>query len=284
MKPKIFIGSSSERKDEAYSIQELVDDFCEPTVWDQDLFSLSKTSIQSLIDSLSKFDFAVFIFGTDDITKIRHRESKTVRDNVIFEFGLFVGKIGIERTFFVFPKGENLELPSDLLGLTGAEYNPKRSDSNLLAALGPVKNKIKKKIKELGFIEENLSFINSGLTKDKIAKSLNAYINELLQISDNFLNNIKDYVATEFQAVRWKIKTIRFIESKIGSVEAEIFSHIRTNRKSGQDVTHFISALENHIEYLEDLIIKIEKEEILINTKENENRMIISKVSFTYNP
>ncbi|MCT1526048.1 nucleotide-binding protein, partial [Sphingobacterium hotanense] len=52
----------------------------------------------------------------DDITKSRLETSKSPRDNVIFEYGLFTGGIGSSRTFLVMEEGT--KLPSDLNGIT----------------------------------------------------------------------------------------------------------------------------------------------------------------------
>jgi predicted nucleotide-binding protein/predicted oxidoreductase (fatty acid repression mutant protein) len=151
--PAVFIGSSSEHLNVAYALQSRLESCSEPTVWDQGIFKLSKTTMDSLIAALNNFDFAVFVFGPDDITEIRDEKKNVVRDNVIFELGLFIGKIGLERTFFVVPTGvENLHLPSDLAGITYGRYNDKREDGNLQAALGPVANEIKTFITQLGLI------------------------------------------------------------------------------------------------------------------------------------
>ena len=47
----------------------------------------------------------------------------TVRDNVILELGLFIGQIGLERTYFLIPEKEKLHIASDLIGLTPLTYN-----------------------------------------------------------------------------------------------------------------------------------------------------------------
>lgn len=61
----------------------------------------------------------------------------TVRDNVIFELGLFIGRRGMERCFFLQPHGtETMRLPSDLLGWQPLYFMANRRDDNTLAALG----------------------------------------------------------------------------------------------------------------------------------------------------
>ncbi|UWH26262.1 nucleotide-binding protein [Aeromonas veronii] len=105
MKPRVFIGSSVEGLNVAYAIQQNLTHDVEPTVWDQDIFDLSKTTIESLMKAVDDSDFGIFVFSPDDIIKMRGGELNSIRDNVIFEFGLFTGRLGRERVFFVKPDG-----------------------------------------------------------------------------------------------------------------------------------------------------------------------------------
>ena len=74
MKPRIFIGSSVEGLTAAYSVQQNLTHDAEITVWDQGVFELSKTTIESLMNVLKQSDFGIFIFSPDDISKIRNKE------------------------------------------------------------------------------------------------------------------------------------------------------------------------------------------------------------------
>lgn len=150
MKPRVFIGSSVEGLEIAYAIQQNLTYDADVTVWDQGVFELSKTTIESLIDIINKTDFGVFVFNKDDITKMRNKSENVVRDNVLFEFGLFIGKLGRERVYFVIPNRTNLHLPSDLLGITPGKFDPNREDKSLQAATGPVCHQIRLRIKDLG--------------------------------------------------------------------------------------------------------------------------------------
>jgi hypothetical protein len=154
MKPKLFIGSSTEQLSLAYAVQEGLERDAEVTVWDQGIFALSKTALASLIDALAESDFGLFILAPDDISAIRDVSRQTVRDNVIFELGLFIGKLGSERCFMIVPRGlDDLHLPSDLLGITPATFDPDREDENLNAALGPACNRIRRTIGKLGSLQ-----------------------------------------------------------------------------------------------------------------------------------
>lgn len=146
--PTLFIGSSVEGLNTAYAIQQALEYDAEPTVWSQGLFLPSQSVLSELVKSLSRFAFAVFVFSPDDAVKLRGAEFRAVRDNVIFELGLFMGALGPSRCFYLIPRNVGvLHLPSDLAGITPLTYNAARSDGNLLAALGPACNDIRNAIK-----------------------------------------------------------------------------------------------------------------------------------------
>lgn len=79
------------------------------------------------IEQTANVHFGVFVFSPDDVVKMRQQEHLAARDNVVFEFGLFVSRLGRRRTFFVLPSGKSsFHLPTDLTGVTGATYDPER--------------------------------------------------------------------------------------------------------------------------------------------------------------
>lgn len=146
MNPKIFVGSSSEGRHVAYAIQESLEGYnFQVTVWPQDTFKLSGNALDSLIGALDRFDFGVFVFSPDDIADMRGRQKKVARDNVVFELGLFMGRLGKRRNFVVMPEG--IHLPTDLAGFTAVKYDPNRT--NVVAAVGAACNKISREINRL---------------------------------------------------------------------------------------------------------------------------------------
>jgi tetratricopeptide (TPR) repeat protein len=151
-KSKVFIASSHESLSISYAIQENLEDTADVTVWTQGAFDLSKTTIESLMDILEEYDFGIFVFSPDDISKMGEMQHLTVRDNVIFELGLFIGKLGRNRSFIVSPSNIAFHIPTDLLGITPGKYNSNRGDENFKAATGPVCNQIRTAINKLGSI------------------------------------------------------------------------------------------------------------------------------------
>jgi hypothetical protein len=152
MKPKLFIGSSSEALEVANAIQENLTHDAEVTVWNQGIFKLSSTSLNDLVSAVGKSNYAIFVFNPDDIGIIREQKHSTVRDNVIFELGLFIGKLGQGNVYYLIPENETIHLPTDLLGVNPGLYNSRRSDKNLLAALGPFCNQVRSQLKEFKYI------------------------------------------------------------------------------------------------------------------------------------
>ena len=143
MKPKVFVASSVEGLDIAYPLQVNLQHDADITVWSQGVFSLSVTPLDSITEALNSSDFGIFVFSPDDETKMRGNFTDTVRDNVIFELGLFIGKLGKRRCFIVMPDNVNLHIPTDLVGVTLAKYSGERDKSEIAAALGPACHEIR---------------------------------------------------------------------------------------------------------------------------------------------
>ncbi|MER8468904.1 nucleotide-binding protein [Mesorhizobium sp. M1328] len=141
-KPFIFIGSSSENLRPAKAIAAGLSYDAETIVWTESAFGHSEYPLEALERHLDRADFAVFVFIPDDVTVMRGETRKTVRDNVLFELGLFIGRLTRKRTFIVRPRGIEINFPSDLIGITPVDYEPSRTDDNLAAALGPATHSI----------------------------------------------------------------------------------------------------------------------------------------------
>jgi hypothetical protein len=111
-------------------------------------------ALESLLEALKVHDFGVFLFAADDVLTMRNRQQSAVRDNVLFELGLFMGRLGRERTFVIAPMGIDLHLPTDLLGWNIGYYDPTPEDH--VAALGVACNQIRRAIRRLGSLRANL--------------------------------------------------------------------------------------------------------------------------------
>lgn len=173
-KPRLFIASSVESLPVAEAVNVNLDHEFEVTLWKNGTFKLSSSAIDDLVEKSSFVDFALFIFAPDDIATIRSRNEHVVRDNVIFEMGLFVGAIGKSRSFILKPRDIEMHLPTDLLGVTPADYDASRSDSDLVSATNRACSLIKSEVERLGLINH----ISLSESKKIIANPSNYVLKE----------------------------------------------------------------------------------------------------------
>jgi hypothetical protein len=148
--PAVFIGSSTEGLDVAREIELQLQREADPTIWKDNVFQPGSNYLEALMNKLEQFDFAVMVLSPDDLLHSRGQENASPRDNVIFELGLFMGRLGRSRVFVVYQEGADLKLPSDLTGIVLLTYRT-RQDNNLAASLSPAATPVIKAIRGLGF-------------------------------------------------------------------------------------------------------------------------------------
>jgi predicted nucleotide-binding protein len=94
--------------------------------WESESFKPNSSTLDSLFKAANKYDFGVFIFSPEDIVKSRKETFFSARDNVLFEFGLFLGAMGADRTFGLVADSldKPIKTPTDLLGIYRPIYIP----------------------------------------------------------------------------------------------------------------------------------------------------------------
>ncbi|WP_440657811.1 TIR domain-containing protein [Ensifer adhaerens] len=122
-KVRVFIISSAE----ALPVARLVRNAFEhdpflTTIWTDGVFRVANYTLQDLEAEVDDSDFAVAIAHADDLTESRGKDWPSPRDNVVFELGLFMGKLGRQRAILMEPREEKVKLPSDLSGITTIPY------------------------------------------------------------------------------------------------------------------------------------------------------------------
>ncbi len=142
MKPRVFVGSSIESLEIARAVQQNLDHEAEVVVWTDGVFSLTHNAYQALAITLDAVDAGIFILSGDDSIENRGTEEFAPRDNVVFELGLFAGRLGLEQTFIIHSREDPLKLPTDLLGITTATFET-HSSGNLKSALGAACSQIR---------------------------------------------------------------------------------------------------------------------------------------------
>lgn len=146
---RVFIISSVEALEIARTIQNAFEhDSFNVVVWTDGVFRASQYTIESLELVLDQSDVAIAVAQPDDITNTRGELRATPRDNVVFELGFFMGRLGRHRALLVEPRGEEIKLPSDLAGINTISYRYDASD--LPRSLATACNRLREIIRELG--------------------------------------------------------------------------------------------------------------------------------------
>lgn len=246
MKPRIFIGSSVEGLSVAYAIQQNLTHDAEATVWDQGVFELSKTTMESLNSILDSVDFGIFVFSPDDMIIMRSNESLIIRDNVLFEFGLFIGKLGRNRVFFIIPEGSDIHIPTDLVGVTPGKYNPNRTDNSLQAATGAACNQMRTQFKNLGTIRCFKEYEEADKSNNDDYDSDNGWLSDLIE--DKF-----DSAKTKLEKVILKKSGDELLTATVWSA----YINFKTNEENGfRELCNLAKTHEDNIE-IQKLISKM---------------------------
>ncbi|MCM3556841.1 nucleotide-binding protein [Janibacter melonis] len=195
---RVFIGSTSESL-------ELVDDVAialdrsnggtdfKAVPWGELVFAPSEYPLQDLVDTGSACDFAILLATGDDLTTSRGTTTASPRDNVLLEIGLFIGLIGLKRTFIAVPSGVDLKLPSDLKGLTTVPYTTRDADTTATHARFIV-GTVRRRMRTLGprlastVIEPSAGAVHS----DEMAAVPNdATIEQVTEAGDHLQRNLE---------------------------------------------------------------------------------------------
>jgi hypothetical protein len=151
---KVFIASSSEKNDVTNTVHLLLlqrlNQDVEVEPWTR-VFTLSEVYIESLEKAVERADFAVMVLTPDDVINSRKTKKPAPRDNIVFELGLFMGRLGRERCYLVQEDQTDikLKLPTDLLGVNSATFK-RPNDGDLKVALDRGCALIAQRITDLG--------------------------------------------------------------------------------------------------------------------------------------
>ena len=144
-KTKIFIGSSKEGLNIARKIKSGLKHDAHVDTWADGLFDKpSQAYIEVLEKVMDSYEYGIFVFTPDDKVFSRGQISSMPRDNVIFEYGMFLGKHTRRRAFFVVPRGTDIKLMTDILGITSLDYDP--TNANVQSAVSDACDQIREVI------------------------------------------------------------------------------------------------------------------------------------------
>lgn len=142
IKKRLFIGSSSEELKLAEIVRDTLSSDFDVTiwndnVWDSAVFKINQNFLADLLKASLQFDYGILLGTTDDKVIVRGQEVLQPRDNVLFELGLFTGRLGTSKCAFLIDK--EIKLPSDFNGLTLARFKA-NDESTLVKAANSIKD------------------------------------------------------------------------------------------------------------------------------------------------
>lgn len=81
--------------------------------------------LPALLKKADNIDFAVVVLHPDDPTEIRGQSALITRDNVVFELGIFLAKLSLERVFVFKPESKikNFRALTDIDGIIAYTYD-----------------------------------------------------------------------------------------------------------------------------------------------------------------
>jgi hypothetical protein len=131
----MFVGSSTEAKGLIRGLSLNLNGDVTVDNWSAIAWPLSKSTLDGIEQALNRADFAAFILSNDDATTIRGETLLVPRDNVLFELGMSLGRLGVERTFILAPKvgKSDQRRPPDLFGITVIPYEIERDHRTTMA-------------------------------------------------------------------------------------------------------------------------------------------------------
>ncbi|HEY1863265.1 MAG TPA: TIR domain-containing protein [Roseiarcus sp.] len=104
---------------------------------------------RNLGGAIDDSDFAIAIAHADDSPTNRGKAWPRPRDNIIFELGLFMGRLGRSRAILMEPRAEKVRLPSDFAGVTTITYGFEKG-ADVATYLAPACNQLREHISTLG--------------------------------------------------------------------------------------------------------------------------------------
>lgn len=226
-KPRIFIASSTENIAYAHAVHRFLNNnYAETKLWETAV-KPSEFTLPSLIKCFNDYDYGIFIFSDDDILNIRNKNYTNVRDNVLFEFGVFIGKHSQNNAFILSPK-EYLDtgrIASDLFGITITTFDSKRIENDFIDTISSGCLSILSKINTL---QTNKTTTLENHNSTICIHEANMY-SELVELISHAKENIIITITSNERFIAFDL-FISFLFARLHDVEIDIHYYPLVNK------------------------------------------------------
>lgn len=130
---RLLVLSTEESLRLAQQVRETLARHVSCAIWeDSRVFPLSRTAIECLVTAAKTYDAVVIVAVADDIVRIREQLLHQMRDNLIFEMGLFTGALGRENVYCILDRSiaDSTRIPTDLAGFMFADFDARKIASD----------------------------------------------------------------------------------------------------------------------------------------------------------
>ncbi len=220
-KPRIFIASSTEFVGYAHAVHMFLNNkYAHTKLWESTMQPGDYT-LPSLYKTFHEYDFGIFIFSPDDVVQIREKIYKTTRDNVLFEFGLFLGINGLENAFILTPDEYLAEgrIPSDLFGITISTFDSKRNKDEHIDAISSSCLSILKKLNRLEQMQLQKATTNNS--SFGILDNEGEMLSQLVDLISNAQKQIVFIITSRERLVIFDLMT-SIVYAKLRNIEINI--------------------------------------------------------------
>lgn len=174
-------------------------DFADCEIWNE-IFDLTKSGFDNLVSQIAFYDYAILIATADDVVESRGSTHSAMRDNVLFEFGLFTGGLGKTRALLVLE--EDVKVLSDLSGITVSFIPPKKKkgfDQKVDEVVKKIKEHIinKEQTFDLGFLPAMV--LAYGYFKNFLERTIELLLKDKKDGKKYTLSNGADFVADKLE-------------------------------------------------------------------------------------
>ena len=248
MRPRIFIGSSRESLDVAKRIKDFFTPDYNCYLWTDEIYKNNESFLETLMKSASLFDFSFMVFAADDLISVRGDVIEEPRDNVLFEYGLFLGRVGLDRAFVI--AEDTAKLPSDLLGITVTKYSTTTSDDGKKTATASLEEGLAKLKRQT---DESLRLGHLGLLPSTVAAI--SYFDNFVRITAEWIMEKTPNLSVDGKDYRRGILYIKLPENLDSDIKdsamvyyrKEGLSETKIETKHRNYPVHFVSKADNDI-------------------------------------
>ena len=150
-KPRLIVFSSGKAIKVAEAVKQNLERGFVVDVWTENFFDDNNSPpLNTFLKKLMCYDVAVLILGDDDVqlSTVDGKPINVPRDNVIFELGATMARMGTRKTFLLTPEEPHVKLPTYFKGIEPLTYC-KRSDENYVSGTGSACAQIRDRVAKL---------------------------------------------------------------------------------------------------------------------------------------